>query len=137
MAEITLGRVLVSVLLFAAMLFGSLAVSGLVLARLPVDYFEPEETPRVTRTTWRARIARNALGVVLVLAGIVMALPGVPGQGLLTVLVGLLLVDVPGKRRIERRLLRRRRVLDAVNRVRARLGAPPLKPPSPSRSPEG
>jgi hypothetical protein len=58
--------------------------------------------------------------------GIVLTLPGVPGQGMLTILLGLMLLDVPGKRRLERRIVGRRRILKAINRLRKRFGRPPL-----------
>ena len=66
--------------------------------------------------------------------GVVLALPGVPGQGLLTMLVGLLLLDIPSKRRLELRIVSRPTVLKTINRVRRRfrrpalLVAPPAKP---------
>jgi hypothetical protein len=41
-------------------------------------------------------------------------------------LVGIFLLDVPGKRRLERALFRRGRVLATINRIRARFGQPPL-----------
>jgi hypothetical protein len=41
-------------------------------------------------------------------------------------IIGLTLVDFPGKRRLERRLLRHPRVLRAINRLRARFDRPPL-----------
>ena len=81
----------------------------------------------VTRVT--VLRAQNALGLVLIAVGLVMSVPGVPGQGLLTVLIGLMLVDFPGRRRLERALARRRGLLAAMNRIRARFGHPPLLPP--------
>jgi len=72
-------------------------------------------------------VAKNIAGVILLLLGFVMALPGIPGQGVLTMIIGLTLVDFPGKRGIERRILRHRRVLDAINRLRARFHRPPLE----------
>jgi hypothetical protein len=59
--------------------------------------------------------------------GFVMALPGVPGQGILTMLIGLTLVDFPGKRSLEQRLVRRPSVRRALDKVRARFGHPPLE----------
>jgi hypothetical protein len=41
-------------------------------------------------------VFRNAIGAVLVTLGVAMSLPGVPGQGLLTILVGLMPVDFSG-----------------------------------------
>ena len=52
-----------------------------------------------------------------------------PGQGLLTLLIGLMLTDFPGKYRLEKRLIAQPGVLKAVNWLRARAGHPPLEPP--------
>jgi hypothetical protein len=70
--------------------------------------------------------AKNLLGLVLVGAGIVMSLPGVPGQGVLTILLGIMLLDFPGKRALETRIVSRPRVNSAVNALRARFDKPPL-----------
>jgi len=84
--------------------------------------------------TWRtivARIPRNVAGFILIAVGVLLSLPGIPGQGLLTILVGVMLLDFPGRRRIERRILGRRTVLVRINRLRARFGRPPIiAPPS-------
>ena len=71
--------------------------------------------------------AKNVAGILLVLVGIVMALPGVPGQGVLTILIGITLLDFPGKRGLELSLIRRPAVLRAVNQLRQRFGHPPLQ----------
>lgn len=91
------------------------------LAQLPRDYLKHAETPRHSLPL---RILRNALGVVLVLLGIAMLL--LPGQGLLTLLVGILLVDFPGKHALVVRGLSRPKVLSIVNKLRAHRGAQPL-----------
>ena len=59
-----------------------------------------------------------------------MSLPGVPGQGILTILMGVMLVDFPGKHAAERWLLTRRGVLTAINALRGKLGKPPLLTPA-------
>ena len=64
--------------------------------------------------------AKNVAGVVLLLLGMAMALPGIPGQGILTMIIGLTLIDFPGKRRLERRLIGRPKVLRRLNNLRAR-----------------
>ena len=74
-----------------------------------------------------AAIGKNVAGVVLVLLGLVMALPGIPGQGVLTMIVGLTLIDFPGKRGLERRLIGRPHILRAINRLRARFDRAPLE----------
>jgi hypothetical protein len=50
-----------------------------------------------------------------------------PGQGILTLLLGMSLVDVPGKQRLMRKLIRRPRVLKVINRLRAKADQPPLE----------
>jgi hypothetical protein len=49
-----------------------------------------------------------------------------PGQGLLTILIALILLDFPGKRSLERRIIARPKVLRAVNGLRTKAGRPPL-----------
>jgi hypothetical protein len=75
---------------------------------------------------WAVALGKNLLGLVLVLLGAIMALPGVPGQGLLTMIIGMTILDFPGKRRLEVRFLHRPRILGALNRLRARFGRQPL-----------
>lgn len=48
-----------------------------------------------------------------------------PGQGLLTLLVGVGLLDFPGKRHIELRVVRNHHVLNAINWIRARTNQAP------------
>lgn len=109
----------------------SLAVVGVLLIKLPANYFQDrherglwiDQHPIVR---WTGVILKNVLGVALIALGAVLSLPGVPGQGLLTILLGVMLVDFPGKRRLERRIIGRPSVLERVNRLRARFGKPPL-----------
>ena len=108
----------------------SLVVVGIVLVRLPADFFvNPEARRPIDRhpiLKLLLCVVRNLLGYFLILLGVVLSFPGVPGQGVLTILMGVLLIDFPGKHRAERWLLMRRGVLTTVNRFRARFGRPPL-----------
>ena len=70
---------------------------------------------------------RNVFGVFLILLGILLSLPGVPGQGVLTILLGLIMVDIPGKRPLEARIIKRPAVLSAINSLRAKYNKPPLE----------
>jgi hypothetical protein len=54
----------------------------------------------------------------------------VPGQGLLTIAVGLILLDFPGKFRLERWLATRRSVWRSLNWLRRRAGSKPLQMPA-------
>ena len=71
-----------------------------------------------------ALVLRNAVGWVFVVAGIAMLV--LPGQGLLSILAGLVLIDFPGKHRLERRLLGSPGVRRAMNWLRRRAGKPPF-----------
>ena len=50
-----------------------------------------------------------------------------PGQGVLTILAGLALLDFPGKRALELKILKRPSILGAVNWLRERRGREPLR----------
>jgi hypothetical protein len=107
----------------------TIAIATAVVVRMPADYFVRRRAPDGLwpghpALRWSLRLAKNLLGVVVVLLGLVMALPLVPGPGVLFVLVGLGLVDFPGKRSLELRLLRVPTVLSSVNRLRVRFGKP-------------
>lgn len=110
----------------------SIASVGIVVVRLPHNYFVGDHSPPMwvdhhPLVRWPLHILKNLLGVMLVALGIVMSLPGVPGQGILTVLIGAMLLDFPGKRSLEKWLLRRRGVLTTINKFRSRYGKPPLE----------
>lgn len=106
-----------------------LSVLGLpwVLAALPADWFVRESAPSLEQHPFlRASLTllRNVFGWLLVLAGLAMLV--LPGQGLLTIFLGLALVDLPHKRRFERALLRRKGIRSAVDQLRRKRGAAPL-----------
>lgn len=110
----------------------SLALAVAVVVAWPPDRFlgeGPTEVGRGQHPVIRALAfaGRNLAGAVLVVLGAIMAVPGVPGQGLLTMLIGISLLSFPGKRRLERRLVRLPALLRAINRLRARFARPPLE----------
>jgi hypothetical protein len=120
-------------LALAAALFvlSNLALIGIVVA-LPADFFcHAPPACAVQGRRWGVylalMIAKNAVGLLLLLLGIPLILPGVPGPGLILILLGLALLDFPGKRRLERRLLSYPGVLRTVNRLRTRFGRSPLQ----------
>jgi hypothetical protein len=120
--------VALSVLLFV----GSLVLVTAVVVSWSADHFRsagrgPFMGQRHPIVRAVALLAKNLTGVVLIALGIVMALPGVPGQGLLTALIGITMVDFPGKRPLERRLIGRPAILKAVNRLRTRFHKPVLE----------
>ncbi len=109
----------------------TIAVVALVIVNLPPTYFVDASTRGGVRGVagWLWLVLRNLIGVALILLGAALSIPGVPGQGVLTMLVGVMLVDFPGRRRLERWLIGRSGVLATLNRLRARWGEPPFLPP--------
>jgi hypothetical protein len=102
-----------------------------VVTRLPEDYFNHPE-----REAWRLSsseppvallvgLLKNAVGALLLALGVVMIFT--PGQGVLTILAGLLLMNFPGKYRLERWLVQRPGVLSSLNWLRTRRGKPPFR----------
>ncbi|HWS53973.1 MAG TPA: hypothetical protein VN228_07600 [Pyrinomonadaceae bacterium] len=128
---LTWGQVLVGVLISVATFVGSILVVTFVLVKLPANYFHSSHdreflTHRHPVLRLIGIFVKNLLGLVLVGFGIVMSLPGVPGQGVLTILLGIMLLDFPGKRELEVRLVSRPKVFRAINGLRARFSRPPL-----------
>lgn len=111
------------------------AIAGVpwVVWRLPRDYFIRErrpvlhDLPNAPVYTAVLAVLKNIVGAGLVLLGLLMLVT--PGQGLLTVLVGLLLMNFPGKYRLERWLVTRPGMLRALNWLRRRRGLPPFDSP--------
>ncbi len=117
--------------LFLLSLTISFLAIGIVMVKIPANYFSPHyEEDFMPGSSWLVRwsavILKNLLGVFLILLGLVLSLPGVPGQGLLTILLGLIMLDIPGKRPWEARIIQRPSILAAVNNFRNRFGKPPL-----------
>ena len=106
----------------------SIVVVSWSVCRLPVDYLVTSQPwPRVQGWALARRVARNLLALVVLLVGVLLLV--LPGQGLLTILAGCLLLDAPHKRRLELRWMQKPRVLSAINRLRRRGGRPPLLTP--------
>ncbi len=121
--------------IFSIVIFiGSLIVIPWIIGRLPADYFL-ENKRHVARLKqyhpvvyFLVRLIKNLAAVVLILAGFIMLFT--PGQGLLTMLVGLGLSDFPGKYTLERKIVRNKKIFKALNWIRKRAGAVPLRYPS-------
>ncbi len=99
-------------------------IAGVVLLALPEDYLREGDR---SQRHWVARIVRTVAGIVLVAVGIVLSLPGVPGQGILTIVAGLTLIEFPGRHRLISAIIGRPAVLHAVNRLRLRFKRKPFR----------
>ena len=129
--SITWQSVLVGILLSVVTFTISLAIVSFIVVRIPPDYFHKDHprdlfADRHPVVRFLGVLAKNVLGVVLVVLGILMSIPGVPGQGILTILLGIMLLDFPGKRTLEYKIVARPQVLRTINKLRDRFGKPSL-----------
>jgi hypothetical protein len=130
-AFLTVGRVAIGVALFLLSVSVSLLAAAVVMVKIPADYFRSDyehhflsDRHPVLRAV--AIVTKNVIGAILIVVGLIMSIPAVPGPGLLTVFIGLILTDIPGKRALEAKFVRRPSILAAVNRLRSRYNKTPL-----------
>ena len=102
------------------------------ISLMSADYFMPDrirgrDSASQPVRRWTGLILKNMAGSVLVVLGV--ALLALPGQGLLTILAGLVLMNFPGKRSLELWMIRLPMVLRAANWLRQRSGKEPLQVP--------
>jgi len=123
--EMWVGLIMFSVIAFV----GTLIAIPAILIRLPPDYFKNHHHKPwfanhhpVIRTL--GLLIKNIAGIIFLLAGIAMLF--LPGQGLLTMLLGILFIDFPGKHRLEQKLIQHPQVLKAINAFREKSGKPPF-----------
>lgn len=113
-------------LLSLVMFFGSLVAVPWLIGRLPADYFmshwQRVDAQRRDHPLgrWLIPLLRNLLGCVLLLAGVAMLL--LPGQGLLTMVIGLCVMDFPGKRRALDWMVGRPAIQQGLNWIRRKRG---------------
>jgi hypothetical protein len=105
----------------------------LIISFLPEDYFKSENRNLISSVQnshypllkLLVLITKNFFGVLLLLSGILMLV--LPGQGILTIITGLVFMDYPGKYKFERKLLRQKGVINSINWIRSLLNKPSLK----------
>jgi len=116
-----------SILIFIISILG---ISWFV-AQIPEDYFlsskrKPskwQEQKPILRLA--VLFGKNIIGVSLIIGGLLMLF--LPGQGLLTIMTGLLLINYPGKYKLEQKLVAIPSVFSALNWIRVKANKPPLK----------
>ena len=108
---------------------GTLIAIPMILVRLPADYFDIR-TPRHWMKDHHPAlrllglIVKNVVGIVFLLAGFAMLF--LPGQGVLTMLIGISLMDFPKKRELEAKMVGQPTLLGVINSMRHKFGKPPL-----------
>ena len=107
----------------------SLAIIPWLVTKIPTDYFHkehcrpgpPNNRPLLIQLLL---VFKNLCGCLLIALGLVMLV--LPGQGVLTIVIGLFLMNFPGKYKLERTLASRSKVLSSLNWIRAKAHKPPL-----------
>ncbi len=128
---VTWRQILIGALIFVGSFLFNLGIVSLILVKLPADHFSKNRKTKFwdgpNPALHAAKvIGKNLLGVILVALGVVLSLPGVPGQGLLTILLGIMLLDFPGRHRLEQKLLSKPSIVNTINQLRGRFDKPPL-----------
>ena len=115
---------------FSTILF-LLSLLGLswLISMIPYNYFVDEKRVSFIKMKnplmWLLiMILKNAIGLALILCGILMLI--LPGQGVLTIITGLIFLDYPGKFRFERLLVKNKLILNSMNWIRRKLDKPDL-----------
>ena len=112
-----------------ASLILSIAGCATMITYIPPDYFnETNKVRPIKNPVLRVMVStlKNLIGFLLIVVGALLAVPGVPGQGLLTILTGLIISDFPGRKRLAHRIIRIPAVLLAANKIRTNFDRPPL-----------
>ena len=116
--------IVISIITFIA----TLLLVPAIIIRLPADYFSSTKRqqfdnrhPAIKTLTM---IIKNVLGAILLLAGFIMLFT--PGQGLITILAGMLIMNYPGKFKLERWIIIRFNLLKPINWYRKKHQIEPL-----------
>ncbi|AEJ01414.1 hypothetical protein Nit79A3_1596 [Nitrosomonas sp. Is79A3] len=108
---------------------GSLVAIPWILIRLPSDYFDlrvPRHWMKDHHPVLRiiGLVIKNILGIVFLIAGFLMLF--LPGQGVLTMLIGISFMDFPNKRKLEARIVGQPALLKVINAMRQKFNRLPL-----------
>lgn len=108
----------------------SLILIPFLVVRIPADYFSEQKRQVIPWAQhhlflrWLLLILKNLLGMMFVLLGLAMLV--LPGQGLITIFIGILLLNFPGKYRFERSLIQYPAINRGIDWLRTRAGREPL-----------
>src|SRR5687767_15413406 len=130
--ELTWGNIGLGALVVVVTFVVATGVVSFVVVKLPATYFHPDHDREILKDKhpairWAGIIGKNLAGVILIALGVVMSAPGIPGPGLVTILFGVMLVDFPGRRLLEHKIVSRPAVQKTINNLRERFGKKPIK----------
>jgi len=114
---------IVSVFLF----FLSLFLLRYVILRLPEDYFIKASSLSKNPQKIIVRVAKNAVGFLLTICGIILLFT--PGQGMITILIGLCLIDLAIVNQFKKKIINNGKVQKALNWIRTKKSVKPFNFP--------
>ena len=103
---------------------------GWAVSQIPADYFISDKRKPAQ---WKAElpfirifflVGKNLFGAILIIGGVMMLV--LPGQGILTIIIGIFLMDYPGKYKLEQKLISIPTILKTLNWMRIKSNKPPL-----------
>ena len=108
-------------------LFSLIGIKWLI-ALIPNDYFLIKKESKIKSSNpylWLLIVIfKNLIGYSLIIGGIMMLI--LPGQGLFTIIIGLMLSNYPGKYALEKRFISTPAILKSINWLRSKSDKPPL-----------
>ncbi len=109
-------------------LFSLLSIKWLV-SLIPEDYFINKKDSKIKTNNiliwYTVLIFKNLIGYSLILGGIMMLV--LPGQGLFTIIIGLMMSNYPGKYSIEKKFIAIPTILKSINWLRRKSNKPPIR----------
>ena len=116
-----------SLLSFFIFIFSLVSIKWLV-ALIPIDYFVYKKNSKFKTKypfTWLiSMIIKNIIGYLLIFGGILMLV--LPGQGLFTIFIGLMMSNYPGKYYIEKKIIAIPSILKTINWLRKQSNKEPI-----------
>ncbi|HPC35842.1 MAG TPA: hypothetical protein P5268_09920 [Candidatus Marinimicrobia bacterium] len=110
--------------------FGTILLMVVLILMIPADYFSNPKRRKSYLITRRPLLGiilltiKNLIGLIFLIVGFLLLF--MPGQGILTILIGVVLMNFPGKYRIERKLVKRPGILQGINKIRGKFNRPLL-----------
>jgi UDP-N-acetylmuramyl pentapeptide phosphotransferase/UDP-N-acetylglucosamine-1-phosphate transferase len=110
-----------------------IALLPAIVVQLPEDYFVRRRRLPIRHKKGHPiliglfNLIKNLLGLLFIVTGIVMTV--LPGQGLLTILIGMMLANFPGKYRMEQALIKQPLISSTLNKLRQKASKKPFEIP--------
>jgi hypothetical protein len=113
------------IIIFSGIMFVvSILIIPVFIARLPSTYFI-ESFEDQKKLTLPIKLLRFILGALLIITGIIMLF--IPGQGVISILIGLILLPILSTKKIVRKLTNSKIIQKTLNATRRRCNKVPFK----------